>query len=139
MAERGSATLLLPVGLLLMITLGAIAVDLSHLHTARADLQARADAAANDAVTAGMDPDVLRSGRGYRLDRARAGAAAARAAGVEPLGGLDALQVETSILGPDSVAVEVEASVDLVFAPALPGGPERVSLRATATARAEIR
>ena len=62
-----------------MIVLGAIAVDLSHLHAARTDLQGRADAAANDAATAGLDQEALRAGRGYRLDPARAANAASSA------------------------------------------------------------
>jgi hypothetical protein len=125
--------------MLLMITLGAIAVDLSHLQSARTDLQGRADAAANDAVTAGLDLPAWRAGHGYRLDPVRVHDAATRAAGVEPHGGLADLSVDVVVTGPHTVAVELEASVDLVFGPALPGGPDTVRLHARATARAEIR
>jgi len=122
-----------------MVTLGAMAVDLSRLHAARSELQARADAAANDAVTAGLDADALRAGHGYQIDPRRAGAAAVRAATVEPSGGLEGFEVTLTDRDRRAVTVEVAASIDLLFAPALPGAPNRMSLRATATARAEIR
>lgn len=139
MPDRGSATMLLPAAMLLMVALGAIAVDLSHLHAARAALQNRADAAANDAVTAGLDPIALRSGEGYRLDPRRVEQAARRAARSGPTGGLGHLDVDVAIVGPRSVAVDVSGTVELLFAPALPGGPARVHIRATAGARAEVR
>ena len=139
MRERGSATLLLPVGMLLMVTLGSIAVDLSRLHAARSELQARADAAANDAVTAGLDTDALRAGHGYRIDPRRAGTAAVRAATVEPAGALEDLEITVTNRGPQAVTVQVAATVDLLFAPALPGAPHRMGLRARAAARVEIR
>lgn len=137
--DRGSATLLLPAGMLLMIVLGAIAVDLAHLHGARAELQHRADAAANDAVTAGLDPDALRSGDGYRLDPGTALDAARRSALVRPHGGLEQMRVRVVSVSPTEVRVRVDAVVPLVFAPALPGGPDDVPLSATAVAAAEIR
>jgi hypothetical protein len=125
--------------MLLMVTLGAIAVDLGQLHGARAELQGRADAAANDAVTAGLDQAALRAGHGYRLDPRLARAAAVRAATIEPSGGLSDLTVDVVAVDARTVTVVVEATVEFVFAPALPGGPHELRLRARARARAEIR
>jgi hypothetical protein len=139
MDDRGSATLLLPVGLLLMVALGAIAVDLGHLHGARTALQHRADAAANDAVTAGLDQGALRSGGGYRLDPEAALGAAARAAHIRPRGGLDQIRVRVLAISATEITVQVRAVVGLVFAPALPGGPTAIPLSATAIAVADIR
>ncbi|MEL7208869.1 MAG: hypothetical protein AAGK32_11685, partial [Actinomycetota bacterium] len=90
-----------------MIVLGAISVDLARVQSARAELQHRADAAANDAATAGLDVERLRRGDGYRIDPDRAGRVARAAALGDPTGGLDDLTVEISLLGERRVAVSV--------------------------------
>lgn len=66
--DRGSALLLFPVGLVIVLLLGAVVVDFSAAHLARRDLADAASAAANDAVTSGLDLAALHADGGYRLD-----------------------------------------------------------------------
>ena len=60
--QRGSVMFLYPVGFLIVILLGAIAVDLSNVWLQQRQLADAADAAANDAATYGIAPADLRAG-----------------------------------------------------------------------------
>ena len=65
--------MLMPAAVLIVMVLGAIAVDLTAVRLGQRELIAAAGDAANDAVTVGLDEAALRSGQGYRLDPDRAG------------------------------------------------------------------
>src|SRR5215471_12273387 len=69
--ERGSVLVLMPVGVLIVLLLGAIAVDLTAVHLRRQQAVDAAASAANDAVTFGLDEGALRTGHGYHLDPVR--------------------------------------------------------------------
>ena len=73
--ERGSALFLFPVGLIIVMLLGAIVVDFANAHLARRELADAASAAANDAVTYGLDLDSVHRDGTYALDPARVRAA----------------------------------------------------------------
>lgn len=134
--ERGSALLLMPAAVLVVMVLGAIAVDAAVAFLAERDLAAAAAAAANDAATAALDEDALRRGAGYRLDPALVEDAVARALtarGVDP--GTD---VAVAVDGTE-VRVTLAGRAELVFSPSIPGAPDTVAVEATASAVPEVR
>ncbi len=77
--ERGSVLALVPAGLLVLMLLAAIAVDSSVAYLGRRELAAAADAAANDAVTYGLDEARFRETGAFALDPVRAEEAVRRA------------------------------------------------------------
>ena len=67
---------LVPVGLLIVVLLGAVAVDLGNVWLQQRRLADAADAAANDAATYGIDIGLLRAEGTVALETARTEAAA---------------------------------------------------------------
>ena len=133
-ADRGSVLMLMPAAVLVVLVLGAIAVDLSLVHLARRELVVAAGAAANDAVTYGLDEDAWRRGEGYSLDPTRVDDAVNRSLAARGLLPRLVTPPVVRATGPDEVTVELAEPVDYLFAKALPGGPHRTVVRATATA-----
>ncbi len=133
--DRGSVLMLVPAAFLVLIVLAAITFDYSHLYLARRQLLAVAEAAAQDAVTYGVDQAALRAGAGTHLDEARVDAAVAQA--------LDAhghdlrfVAVRTDVANDTEVTVTLTASIDYVFVRAVPGAPKRATITVHATADA---
>ncbi len=134
--QRGSVLLLVPAGVLIVVVLGAIAVDLSLAHLGRRELASAAAAAANDAVTYGVDEAAVRAGEGYRLDPDRVWTAVSAALAARRMEvHLEAPVIE--IVQPASVRVTLTGRVDYIFGRALPGGPDSAQVAATASAVAE--
>jgi len=127
--------MLMPAAVLIVLLLGAIAVDLTviHLH------QRAAGSAANDAVTYGLDQSALRRGDGYRLDPDRVHQAVTES--IESQGLTDDLAAppQISITAPDTVTVTLDLHADYIFARALPHGPRTTTVHATASATADHR
>lgn len=119
---RGSAVVLIPACVLVMLVLGAIVVDVTVVHLAARQARDAATAAAADAAAAGVDVDAVRGGGPWRLQPARAEAVARQAVEARRLP--HAVRSVTVVAGPgpDQVTVTVELTVDTVFAGALPGG-----------------
>jgi hypothetical protein len=69
--DRGSSLFLYPVGVLIVIVLGAIAADFSHVYMARRDLVELTGTIANDVSTAGIDEQTFRTDELYTLDPER--------------------------------------------------------------------
>lgn len=69
--DRGSVMFLYPVGFLIVLLLGAIAVDLGNVWLQQRRLADAADSAANDAVTYGLDQEALRTTGDIELSQAR--------------------------------------------------------------------
>ena len=137
--ERGSALLLMPTAVLVIVILGSIAVDSALVFTAQRELADAAAAAANDAVTAGLSDEAFYACGSLELDAGRAREVAARALAARSADIVDA--VETVSIGRDTVGaptvtVSVVGSVSTMFAPAVPGGRDVRPVRATATASA---
>ncbi|MGY6500319.1 MAG: pilus assembly protein TadG-related protein [Acidimicrobiales bacterium] len=133
--DRGSVLLLFPAALLVVLTLGAIAVDAGVVFLHQRELAAAAGAAANDAITLGLDPEALRSDGQLIIDPARAESAVvaslARRGVLPHLAHPPVVAVEA-----DRVTVTLTMHADYVIARALPGvGPGRV-VSASVTARA---
>lgn len=122
--QRGSAMFLMPVGLIIVVILGAIAVDLSNAWLQKRQLYDAADAAAQDAVTAGLDRDALRSGGGYELDAGLARAAALQSIANSDDGGdivVISMGQRTNAAGNLEWVVEVQTTTSYIFAPIIGG------------------
>ncbi len=137
--DRGSVLILMPAAVLVVLLLGAIAVDLSIVHLRQRQAVAAASGAANDAVTAGLDQAALRRGEGYRLDPARVDTAVTES--LEADGISDELTEPPRITmpTPDSVTVEIHVRAEYLFARSLPHGPRITVVRGTATATVQQR
>jgi Flp pilus assembly protein TadG len=133
--ERGSVLALVPAGLLVLILLAAIAVDSSIAYLGRRELAAAADAAANDAVTYGLDEARFRETGNFVLDPARTEEAVRRALVLRRSEVVDRATVSvTTDADAGTVTVTLRSTAALVFAPAVPGAPDEVSVVAQATA-----
>jgi hypothetical protein len=128
--------LLFPAAVLIVLVLGAIAVDLAAVHLAKREVLELAASAANDAVTAGLDQGRFRATGEYVIDPTLAADAVDRAvAANEPDGRTTVVRVEIGP-GPGQVTVELAAPADPIFSSALPGGPGTTTVTGSATATA---
>lgn len=138
MAERGSALLLFPAGILVVLILGSIAVDFSIVFLAERELASAAAAAANDAAGAGIDTAHFRQTGEVVLDpiaaeRAGESAVTRRASAFELTG------ATITAVDADTVEVVIRAEVRYLFAKVIPGGPHSTTVEARARADARVR
>jgi len=135
---RGSALMLVPAALLIVLVLGALAIDAAVSFGAQRDLAAALSAAANDAVTIGLDEEHLRTTGEYRLDPDRVEAAVT--ASLRRRGALDGLlePVRWRIDGP-TVTVEAVGWAAHVVTPVIPGAPRGRVIPASARAAVVLR
>ena len=126
--ERGSVLMLMPAAVLVIVVLGAIAVDHAVVFGVQRELISDAQDAANDAAAYGLDPGALRSGRfdydASRVDRSihRSLAAHGSKASVE------------WHVADGRIVVRLRRDAPRVFAGALPGQDGAVTVDATADA-----
>lgn len=132
--ERGSVLLLMPAAVLIMILLGAMAVDRAVIFGAQRDLVATAQAAANDASSAGISVDRLRSEGRLTIDPARIDLAVSRAAARAD----GTVSTRWEVRG-DDLVVYLERRVELVFTKGVPGASDTQVVRATARSRLIVR
>ena len=123
--------MLMPAAVLVVMVLGAIAVDQSIVYTQQRELVAAAEAAANDAAGYGLDRDAFYQRNEVVFDLARARAAALAALRAR---GIDALALVSLEPGGTVVEVTLRARVDYVFAAAIPGAAGTTEVRASASA-----
>ncbi len=117
-SERGGVLLLFPVGLLVVVLLGAIAVDLGNVWLQQRRLADATDSAANDAVTYGLDQDRLRRHGDLALDPERvreAVLASVSGQDLPPEAGLPAVTIGTNADGNPTVTVTIESRAELIF------------------------
>lgn len=142
-SERGSALILMPTAVLVLLVLGAIAADAALVFMAQRELQASTAAAANDAAVAAMEEASLYECGALRIppERARAVARAAfgaRAADVVESVGAPKVTVRAGGDNrPGRVTVAARGRVDLLFAPAV-SNLRRGEVTASSTATAEL-
>ena len=129
--------MLLPAAVLVLLVLGGIAFDYAHLYLGKRELSAVAEAAANDAVTYGVDQAAVRRGDGYVLDpelveRSVAASITTHAPDLHLVG-----DPTVELVTPTTVRVTLVARIDYVFTKAIPGArsAETVQVRAEAEAR----
>ncbi len=133
--DRGTAMLLYPAGVMVLLVLAAITVDLTLVRSARQELHSVLQVAADDAAGA-ADPDRLRAGDHLTVDLARARRIVAADLERTDLPGDLTGPVQVTA-GDDLGEVRVEASMEVpsVFIGALPGVADRTVVTATATGR----
>jgi hypothetical protein len=133
--EDGNALLLMPVGVLILLILGAIAVDFAVIYTAQREVANLTAGLANDAAGA-VDEDAFFTTGDFRIDRGRAQRVVQQVVATRPD---DTLRVScpTVVLEQaDVIRVGCVGTIDLVFSQALPGGLSPYTVRASSTARA---
>ena len=133
--ERGSALMLMPAGLLIVLVLASIAVDMSLVHLRKRQAFELAAAAANDAATAGVDQGRLRTTQTYVLDPETTRAVVADVVAASELAPQLARPPVVTVTGA-GVRVELALEADYIFADVVPGAPDGTVVTASATARA---
>jgi hypothetical protein len=114
--------------------LASIATDMALAHLRQRQAFDLAGAAANDAVTAGVDQDLLRSGT-YDLDPAAVRATVDQAVLASELAPHVVGRPQVTV-DDDRVEVSIEVEVDYLFTGAMPGAPDGTTVTATASAAA---
>jgi Flp pilus assembly protein TadG len=137
--ERGSALMLMPAAVLLLFVLGAIAVDFALAFMAERELVNAAAAAANDAAVQAIDEARFYQEGVIALDADSARSAVDVALAARGASWLDPVEVVRVQIASDgsAVTVELRGRAPYVFAKAVPGAPEGVTVQAAATARPE--
>lgn len=128
--ERGSAVLLVPAGLLIVVLLAAVAVDVSRLYLARRELVDIAASAASDIAAAAIEPGPYLASGELHWSQARAEAALEDALARRGLA--DDVRASVALAGRSpSTQVEVVLEVDVrwLFARGLPGGGGTTAVR----------
>ncbi len=140
--DRGSALLLFPAGLAILLVLAAIAFDFSWAFQRQRQLVELADAAANDAVSYGLDEARLHQDGAYCLSAARVERslrATLLASGTPvTLRSVQLLTVDGAAC-PTGVAVTIAASTPQPFSAAVPGLGADTDHQATGRATAVVR
>jgi hypothetical protein len=130
--DWGSALLLVPAGILIVLLLGSIAVDLSLVHLTRQEAADAAAAAADDTVTAALDQETLRASGEYVIDERQARDVTAAVLAARGL----ATKVSAAdvALEGDTVTVTLTMPVRYVFARGVPGARHGTTVTVTASA-----
>lgn len=133
--DAGSALMLMPAGLLIVLVLASIAVDMSLVHLRKRQAFELAAAAANDAATAGVDQGRLRTTQEYVLDPDTTRAVVIDVVAASELAPQLAGPPVVTVTG-TGVLVELELEADYIFADVVPGAPDGTVVAASATATA---
>ena len=133
--ERGSALMLMPAGLLIVLVLASIAVDMSLVHLRKRQAFELAAAAVNDAAAAGVDQGLVRTTHAYVLDPARTRAVVGDVVAASELASDLAGPPVVTVTGA-AVRVELTLDADYIFADIVPGAPDGAVVTASATATA---
>jgi Flp pilus assembly protein TadG len=133
--DEGSVLMLMPAAVLIVLVLGSIAFDFSLVYLRQRQALSAAAGAANDAATAAVDADELRSTGQFVLlaDRAREVANASLAAS-DVADEIIAVDVRPD---GDAVTVTVTIRAEYVFAKAFPFAPDGQEIEVQATAVAD--
>ncbi len=140
--EHGSALLLFPAGVLILVVLAALSFDLSWAFQRKRALLELADTAAEEAVTVGLDDARLRADGAYCLDPAHAARAVQAAVDASALGASVVsvrLRDRTGAGCANGVIVQLQAHSDYPFSHAIAGSSAGTTLTATAEAIALTR
>jgi len=127
--QRGSALLLMPAGLLIVVLLAAVAFDVSRLYLARRELVDVAASAASDIAAEAIDPAAYLASGELRWSQARADAALREALARRGLEGDVRGSVSLGAGSSPQVEVVLEADVRWLFARGLPGGGATTTVR----------
>lgn len=127
--------MLMPAAVLVMMLLGAIALDAAAIRMQSRELRNTARSAANDALGAALDVDHLRETGEIRLDQALAHRSVDAAIEQRRIEGVvvDSVAVTTELDGTLVLTVTLHRSVEHLLRP--PGTDPTVTIRALASAR----
>ncbi|HUF33476.1 MAG TPA: hypothetical protein VMN58_09750 [Acidimicrobiales bacterium] len=128
--------MLMPAAVLIFIVLGSICVDFAVVFLAQRELSNAAAAAANDAATRALDLDAFYEHGTITLVASEAQRVAGISVASKALDHLSVAPPSVSVGADGEVTVRLTAEVDYIFARAIPGGPKRTSVSATAVATA---
>ncbi len=128
--QRGSVLLLVPAAVLVLIVLGAIAVDSAVVFLGQRELGSAVAAAANDAAGAAFADAPFYEGGRVEIDVARAREVAAASLAARAPRGLEFTgPPEVAVVG-RQLCVTARARVNRVFAPGIPGAARVATLTA---------
>ena len=133
--DRGSVLMLMPAAVLIVLLLGAIAVDSAIVYLRQRQAYNVAFDAANDAAGAGFDLEAARTTGEIVWDPQRVEALAAEAIAAA---GIDGLELVAARPDGDGVEVTVEVTVEHLFVQVF-GDPARDELEVSARADGELR
>jgi Putative Flp pilus-assembly TadE/G-like len=133
--DAGSALVLMPAGLLIVLVLASIAVDMSLVQLRKRQAFELAAAAANDAATGGVDQGRLRTTQAYVLDPERTRGVVGDVVAASDLASRLARPPVVTVTGA-GVRVELTLEADYIFADVVPGAPDGTEVTASATATA---
>lgn len=129
--------MLMPAGVLIVMILGALAVDSAILFLGERELADLTAAAANDAATVALDEETFYRCGQLRLVQTEAEQVAATVAAARTSDAVTDVQVGTQIdnaVTPPQVTVSATGNVRLVFTPAVPGSTRSRSVAARSVA-----
>lgn len=133
-SESGSVLALVPAGFLVLVLLGALAVDSAVAYLGQQQLHDALAAAANDAAGAAIDNTLFYRGGQVELNGSTAETVVCESVDAQHFSQLHQVQVWVAVNGAD-ITVSGTAVVDGVFGRALPGFAKRtVSARVDAVA-----
>jgi Flp pilus assembly protein TadG len=135
--ERGSVLLLVPAGVLVLVVLGAVAVDFGLAFLGQRELANAAAAAANDAAGAAVSDAAFYRTGAVALEEARAEQVAVESVGIRRPGGVVVTSVAVEVAGPQ-VCVTVTGRVPYLFSRAVPGAARAAVVRGQAVATAVV-
>ena len=132
--DCGSVLALVPAGFLVLLLLGALAVDSAVAYLGQQQLRDALTAAANDAAGAAIDNALFYSQGRVVVDSSEAQRVVCRSVEAQHFSQLHGVRVWVTTQGAD-ISVQGRATVDAVFGRALPGfGTRTVSARVDAVA-----
>jgi len=132
-SEKGSALMLMPAAVLIVVVLGALVVDNATVWLGQRELGTAAAAAATDAASAVYDPAFYQSGQ-VVLDPARAVTVALRSVAAQDLSGVQLTGAPTVEVQGRQVCVTLTGVVRPILGRAIPGFGESRSVHARAVA-----
>jgi len=123
-AERGSVLALVPAAFLVLIILGALAVDSAAAYLGQRRLTDTIAAAANDAASAALSNQNFYRGGKVQLDPAVAAEVVCQSINAQASRQLNDVRVSMAVDGA-AIRVHASATVDAVFGRSLPGMARR--------------
>ena len=134
--DRGSVLVLVPAGFLVLVLLGAMAVDSAVAFLGQRQLADTTAGAANDAASAALANGAFYRSGTLSIDPSEAAAVVCRSVAAQGDGDLRDLTLAIAVAGP-VLRVRAHAEIDAVFGRIVPGfGHRPVSAEATAAATA---
>jgi hypothetical protein len=132
--ERGSVLAIVPAGFLVLILLGAIAVDSGATYLGQQQLQAAVEAAANDAAGASMSNEAFYGHGAVQIDPTVAARIVCQDIAAQQDSRLEDVTLGLDVVG-RTIFVDAHAEVPAVFGRLVPGFAQRpVSAEAGAVA-----